>query len=247
MASRALSPAAHRERSSSSRSRRCCRSVASSRSRSSPRPRSTARSKTATRPGSSRCSCSRSCSASSSSRSPTAAACARASSRPTVETELRDDFYEHLQRLEVGFHDRWQSGQLLSRASSDISLIRRFAGVRRDLPARDHRRGDRRSSSCCCSSTCRSRLLTIVDRDPRAAALPSLRTRLPRHRPRHPGPDRRPHDDDRGIGQGASASSRRSDAATRCSRATTRSAGELRRRELERVRDPHAASSGCSA
>ncbi len=45
----------------------------------------------------------------------------------SVETELRDDFYEHLQRLEVGFHDRWQSGQLLSRAGSDISLIRRFA------------------------------------------------------------------------------------------------------------------------
>ena len=45
----------------------------------------------------------------------------------TVETELRNDFYEHLQRLEVGFHDRWQSGQLLSRANSDISLIRRFA------------------------------------------------------------------------------------------------------------------------
>src|SRR5262249_1263557 len=45
----------------------------------------------------------------------------------TVETDLRDDFYEHLQRLEVGFHDRWQSGQLLSRANSDISLIRRFA------------------------------------------------------------------------------------------------------------------------
>jgi ATP-binding cassette subfamily B protein len=45
----------------------------------------------------------------------------------SVETDLRDDFYEQLQRLEVGFHDRWQSGQLLSRAGSDISLIRRFA------------------------------------------------------------------------------------------------------------------------
>jgi len=45
----------------------------------------------------------------------------------SVETELRNDFYEQLQRLEVGFHDRWQSGQLLSRANSDISLIRRFA------------------------------------------------------------------------------------------------------------------------
>jgi ATP-binding cassette subfamily B protein len=44
-----------------------------------------------------------------------------------VETRIRDNFYEHLQRLEVGFHDRWQSGQLLSRSSSDIALIRRFA------------------------------------------------------------------------------------------------------------------------
>jgi ATP-binding cassette subfamily B protein len=43
-----------------------------------------------------------------------------------VETRLRDDLYAHLQCLEVGFHDRWQSGQLLSRASSDISMIRRF-------------------------------------------------------------------------------------------------------------------------
>jgi len=45
----------------------------------------------------------------------------------SVETKLRDDFYAQLQRLDVGFHDRWQSGQLLSRANSDISLIRRFA------------------------------------------------------------------------------------------------------------------------
>lgn len=45
----------------------------------------------------------------------------------SVETGLRDDFYSQLQRLDVGFHDRWQSGQLLSRANSDISLIRRFA------------------------------------------------------------------------------------------------------------------------
>ncbi|HEX9066245.1 MAG TPA: ABC transporter ATP-binding protein, partial [Streptosporangiaceae bacterium] len=34
----------------------------------------------------------------------------------------------HLQRLEPGFHDSWQSGQLLSRATTDLSAIRRFAG-----------------------------------------------------------------------------------------------------------------------
>jgi ATP-binding cassette, subfamily B, bacterial len=43
-----------------------------------------------------------------------------------VETRLRDDLYRHLQRLDVGFHDRWQSGQLLSRATTDIATIRRF-------------------------------------------------------------------------------------------------------------------------
>jgi ATP-binding cassette subfamily B protein len=44
-----------------------------------------------------------------------------------VETQLRNDLYRHLQRLDVGFHDRWQSGQLLSRATSDIATIRRFS------------------------------------------------------------------------------------------------------------------------
>lgn len=43
-----------------------------------------------------------------------------------VEAELRDDLYHHLQRLPIAFHDRWQSGQLLSRAVSDLSTLRRF-------------------------------------------------------------------------------------------------------------------------
>jgi len=45
-----------------------------------------------------------------------------------MEKTIRDDLYDHLQRLEPGFHDGWQSGQLLSRATSDLSSIRRFAG-----------------------------------------------------------------------------------------------------------------------
>ena len=45
-----------------------------------------------------------------------------------LETQLRDDLYAHLQRLDVGFHDRWQSGQLLSRATSDLAIVRRFIG-----------------------------------------------------------------------------------------------------------------------
>ncbi len=38
-----------------------------------------------------------------------------------METALRGDIYAHLQRLPVGFHDGWQSGQLLSRATSDLA------------------------------------------------------------------------------------------------------------------------------
>ena len=45
-----------------------------------------------------------------------------------LEQSMRDDIYRHLQRLEPGFHDAWQSGQLLSRGTTDLSAIRRFAG-----------------------------------------------------------------------------------------------------------------------
>jgi ATP-binding cassette subfamily B protein len=45
-----------------------------------------------------------------------------------MENDLRNDFYAHLQRLQVGFHDNWQSGQLLSRAVGDINTVRRFVG-----------------------------------------------------------------------------------------------------------------------
>jgi ATP-binding cassette subfamily B protein len=43
-----------------------------------------------------------------------------------VEATLRNAFYAQLQDLPVGFHDRWPSGQLLSRAISDLNLIRRW-------------------------------------------------------------------------------------------------------------------------
>jgi ATP-binding cassette subfamily B protein len=45
-----------------------------------------------------------------------------------IETDMRRDLFAHLQRLPVAFHDRWASGQLLSRASTDLSTIRRFIG-----------------------------------------------------------------------------------------------------------------------
>jgi ATP-binding cassette, subfamily B, bacterial len=45
-----------------------------------------------------------------------------------IEKSIRDDMYAHLQNLQASFHDEWQSGQLLSRATTDLSSIRRFAG-----------------------------------------------------------------------------------------------------------------------
>jgi ATP-binding cassette subfamily B protein len=45
-----------------------------------------------------------------------------------VETAIRGDIYAHLDELPMSFHARWQSGQLLSRVTSDLSTIRRFSG-----------------------------------------------------------------------------------------------------------------------
>lgn len=49
-----------------------------------------------------------------------------------IELAMRVDLFAHLQRLPVAFHDRWASGQLLSRATTDLSTIRlfvAFAGI----------------------------------------------------------------------------------------------------------------------
>ena len=45
-----------------------------------------------------------------------------------MEADMRNEFYAHLQGLQVSFHDNWQSGQLLSRCVADINTIRRFIG-----------------------------------------------------------------------------------------------------------------------
>ena len=44
----------------------------------------------------------------------------------TVETRMRVALYDHLQDLTVSFHDRWGSGQLLSRAMTDLNFLRRW-------------------------------------------------------------------------------------------------------------------------
>ncbi|MGI8899551.1 MAG: ABC transporter ATP-binding protein, partial [Nocardioides sp.] len=46
----------------------------------------------------------------------------------SVETEMRHDLYARLQQLPMAFHGHWQSGQLLSRVTTDLSSIRRFFG-----------------------------------------------------------------------------------------------------------------------
>ncbi|WP_434596845.1 ABC transporter ATP-binding protein [Streptomyces sp. A5-4] len=43
-----------------------------------------------------------------------------------VEAGMRADLYRHLQRLPMAFHDRWASGQLLSRGTTDLMIVRMF-------------------------------------------------------------------------------------------------------------------------
>ncbi|MFA4927221.1 MAG: ABC transporter ATP-binding protein [Patulibacter sp.] len=45
-----------------------------------------------------------------------------------VELDLRQRLYDHLQMLDMGFFDRWQTGQLMSRATVDLSAVRFFLG-----------------------------------------------------------------------------------------------------------------------
>ena len=45
-----------------------------------------------------------------------------------VEFDLRQTFYAHLQRLDLGFFDGQQTGQLMSRATVDLQAIRFFLG-----------------------------------------------------------------------------------------------------------------------
>ncbi|WP_369213749.1 ABC transporter ATP-binding protein [Streptomyces flavofungini] len=44
----------------------------------------------------------------------------------SVEAAMRADLFRRLQRLPVAFHDRWASGQLLSRGTTDLMLLRMF-------------------------------------------------------------------------------------------------------------------------
>jgi ATP-binding cassette subfamily B protein len=43
-----------------------------------------------------------------------------------IEARMRADFCRHVQRLPIRFHDRWPQGQLLSRSSTDLQVMREF-------------------------------------------------------------------------------------------------------------------------
>src|SRR4030043_21734 len=45
-----------------------------------------------------------------------------------VAYDLRNKIYDHLQRLSYAFHDRSQTGQLMSRATVDVEGVRMFVG-----------------------------------------------------------------------------------------------------------------------
>ncbi|MFL5856612.1 MAG: ABC transporter transmembrane domain-containing protein, partial [Solirubrobacteraceae bacterium] len=45
-----------------------------------------------------------------------------------VEVDLRNRLYSHLQSLELGFFDRQQTGQLMSRSTVDLQSVRFFLG-----------------------------------------------------------------------------------------------------------------------
>lgn len=43
-----------------------------------------------------------------------------------VEADLREQLYNHVQALDVGYHERISTGQIMSRAASDIQAIRQY-------------------------------------------------------------------------------------------------------------------------
>ena len=47
----------------------------------------------------------------------------------SVEFDLRDRVFAHLQRLSFGYFDRMPVGQLMSRATSDLQTVRFFLGT----------------------------------------------------------------------------------------------------------------------
>ena len=56
-----------------------------------------------------------------------------------IEYEMRNDFYAHLQRLPVRYYQEQRTGDLMSRATNDLSSVRMLIaleGLLRDAPER---------------------------------------------------------------------------------------------------------------
>ena len=142
-----------------------------------------------------------------------------------LEQSMRDDIYQHLQRLEPEFHDAWQSGQLLSRATTDLSAIRRFVGfgivfmiTSLGQLRRHHRAADPAEPA---ARAAHRRRVRAGD-----GALPAVRAALRRALPPGSGPAGRPGHLRGGSGGRASACSRRSAAATQAAATHSRLAAD---------------------
>ena len=107
-----------------------------------------------------------------------------------VETDIRVELYAKLQRLPMGFHGRWESGQLLSRIMSDLSTIRRFLGFGLLFIVVNIAADRRRRRRSCCTCTGRSAGGAGLDGAGRLG-LAAHREGVHPAVPRGPGPDRR--------------------------------------------------------
>ena len=116
-----------------------------------------------------------------------------------MEKDIRDDLYAHLQRLEPAFHDEWQSGQLLSRATTDLGTIRRFLGfgiVFLFISTMTFTA----VSALLISLNWWLGLITMAHVRPRLRLLPQVREEVQGPRQARPGPGRRADHADRGVG-----------------------------------------------
>jgi ABC-type multidrug transport system fused ATPase/permease subunit len=155
-----------------------------------------------------------------------------------IEYTLRNRMYWHLLRQPAGYFDRWQTGQLMSRAMSDIQNVRMFSA---GLVSSPSTRSPWSPSRCCCSSStgrwrsCRSPSCPAAHR--RAALQPQATPRATRRAaedrrrlPRRGERDRSAHREDlRPRGRRAGKFSARSRAvfdasisAAGCARSTSR-------------------------
>ena len=100
------------------------------------------------------------------------------------ETAIRNDLYRHMQALPMEFHGRWQSGQLLSRVTVDLSAIRRFTGFGMLFLVINILQLTVVTRSCCSTCTGRSAsswpVSAVPDHRPQQAVRGAVRRRVSR-------------------------------------------------------------------